>query len=213
MSTLTRAYSEGIFPWFSQGQPILWWSPDPRMVLQTDRFRLHRSLRKILHRFCTSPDHEIRIDTAFSNVIMQCSQVPRGRQTGTWILPKMVDAYIHLHSAGFAHSVETWIQNRLVGGLYCVAIGKAVYGESMFALENDASKIALAALVAFCRAHGIDQIDCQQNTNHLASLGAGEMPRARFLERMTSAQVEPSPSWKFSTLYWDHVLHKPHTSQ
>lgn len=201
-STLCKAYADGIFPWFSMGQPILWWSPDPRMVLNVEKFRLHRSLRKTLQKFRSTPGCEIRIDTAFDQVIQACAASPREGQSGTWIVPAMVQAYRTLHRAGFAHSVETWIDGQLVGGLYCVALGKAVFGESMFARASDASKIALAALVCFCRQHGIRQIDCQQNTRHLASLGAQEMPRADFLTEVRRARHERAPRWHFEPLYW-----------
>ncbi|WP_076998474.1 leucyl/phenylalanyl-tRNA--protein transferase [Variovorax sp. KK3] len=207
--SLLQAYSHGIFPWFSEGQPILWWSPDPRMVLEVDRFRLHRSLRKTLQRFVVEPGCEIRIDHGFEAVIRACSQAPREGQTGTWILPEMVQAYTALHRAGHAHSVETWIAGELVGGLYCVAIGRAVFGESMFARRPDASKIALAALIAFCRHHGIGMIDCQQNTSHLASLGAEEMPRARFLSHVAGARRLAGPSWRFEPVYWLDLLPTP----
>jgi len=207
--TLCGAYAEGIFPWFSAGQPILWWSPDPRMVLKVSDFRLHRSLRKTLQKFRTTPGCEVRIDTAFDQVIQACASSPREGQSGTWIVPAMVQAYRALHRAGFAHSVETWVDGRLVGGLYCVALGRAVFGESMFARATDASKIALAALVCFCRAHGIQQIDCQQNTRHLASLGAREMPRAVFLSAVRQARAEPAPAWRFEPLYWQHLSVTP----
>jgi len=203
--TLLRAYASGIFPWFSKGQPILWWSPDPRMVLDTTRFRLHRSLRKVLQKFRVTPGCEIRIDTAFEQVIRACSASPREGQSGTWIVPAMVDAYCALHRAGHAHSVETWINGQLVGGLYCVALGQAVFGESMFTRRTDASKIALAALVCFCRQHGIRLIDCQQNTRHLASLGAQEMPRADFLAAVVQARQLPPPVWHFEPLYWSQL--------
>ena len=206
VASLLQAYSHGIFPWFSEGQPILWWSPDPRMVLETGRFRLHRSLRKTLQRFAADPECEIRIDHGFETVIRACSQAPRIGQTGTWILPEMVQAYTALHRAGLAHSVETWIGGKLAGGLYCVGIGRAVFGESMFARRPDASKIALAALVAFCRRHGIAMIDCQQNTSHLASLGAREMPRARFLSHVAGARHLPGPLWRFDPVYWSELL-------
>ncbi len=202
VDTLRRAYAHGIFPWFSQGQPILWWSTDPRMVLETAQFRLHRSLRKTLRRFELSPNYEVRFDTAFEQVISACAGSPREGQDGTWIVPQMVQAYCALHRAGYAHSVETWVNGQLVGGLYCVALGKAVYGESMFARATDASKIALAALVAFCRHHGVAMIDCQQNTRHLASLGAHEIPRVDFLRHITRAQHEAAPRWHFDPLYW-----------
>ena len=132
MPTLKSAYSRGIFPWFSEGQPVLWWSPDPRMVLKVDDFRIHRSLRKTLQRFQASTGCEIRFDTDFATVIRNCAQAPRVKQKGTWILPSMVAAYIDMHEAGLAHSVETWVDGSLVAGLYCVAIGQAVFGESMF---------------------------------------------------------------------------------
>jgi leucyl/phenylalanyl-tRNA--protein transferase len=206
VDTLLRAYGSGIFPWFSEGQPILWWSPDPRMVLSSPNFRLHRSLRQVLTRFTRSADCEIRFDTAFSDVITACAGSRRHGQDGTWILPPMVEAYCRLHQAGHAHSIETWVDGKLVGGLYCVAIGRAVFGESMFTHVPDASKIALAALVGFCREHGVASIDCQQNTSHLASLGAREMPRKVFLQHIERAQLEPPINWYFSALYWNHIL-------
>lgn len=205
-ATLCQAYSRGIFPWFSQGQPILWWSPDPRMVLHVSEFRLHRSLRRTLQTFSTSPACEIRIDSAFDEVIRSCSHSPREGQSGTWIVPEMVQAYRALHGAGFAHSVETWIDGKLAGGLYCVALGQAVFGESMFTRVTDASKIALAALVCFCRHHGIELIDCQQNTRHLASLGAREVPRADFLARTERAGRQAPPQWRFEPIYWSELL-------
>jgi leucyl/phenylalanyl-tRNA--protein transferase len=205
--TLLQAYSQGIFPWFSEGQPVLWWSPDPRMVLQVQNFKLHRSLRKSLQHFANAPGCEIRMDFAFADVIKACAHKPRAGQPGTWILPSMVEAYIALHRAGHAHSVETWVDGRLVGGLYCVNLGGMVFGESMFAHQTDASKIALAALVAFCRAHGITMIDCQQNTRHLASLGAAEMPRAEFAAQVSlSVAATPAPRWQFDALYWNQML-------
>jgi len=206
---LLRAYRRGIFPWFSEGQPILWWSPDPRMVLQTKNFRLHRSLRKTLQAFAASPAAEIRIDHDFDAVIRACSGVSRRHQDGTWILPEMVQAYGALHRAGYAHSVETWIDGELVGGLYCVNVGAAVFGESMFAHRTDASKIALSALVAFCLAQGIAAIDCQQNTAHLASLGAAEMPRSEFVAALDRTALSASPVWKFDSLYWRELLSRP----
>lgn len=203
VDSLHRAYSSAIFPWFSEGQPILWWSTDPRMVLFTREFRLHRSLRKTLARFIANPRCELRIDSAFDEVIQACSQAPREGQSGTWIVPQMVKAYEAFHRAGFAHSVETWIDGRLAGGLYCVSIGQAVFGESMFTRVPDASKIALAGLVAFCRHHGIAAIDCQQNTQHLASLGAREIARADFVAQVAQNARKPSPAWRFDPVYWN----------
>jgi leucyl/phenylalanyl-tRNA---protein transferase len=206
VASLLQAYANGIFPWFSDGQPILWWSPDPRMVLETNRFKLHRSLRKTLLRFIATDGCEIRIDHDFVTVISNCSQAARNGQTGTWILPEMMRAYAALHRAGRAHSVETWIDGHLVGGLYCVAIGRAVFGESMFARKADASKIALAALVCFCLRHGIAMIDCQQNTAHLASLGAHEIPRERFVSHVAHAHRMGAPAWRFEPVYWNELL-------
>ncbi len=204
--TLCDAYAHGIFPWFSDGQPILWWSPDPRMVLQVAQFQLHHSLRKTLRRFSASPTCEIRFDTSFADLIHHCAERPREGSTGTWIVPEMERAYLGLHQAGVAHSVETWIDGEMVGGLYCVALGRAVFGESMFSLRPDASKIALAALTCFCRTHGIAAIDCQQNTPHLASLGAAEMPRSQFLAQCAVAMRERAPTWNFEPLYWRELL-------
>ena len=205
-SSLHAAYSHGIFPWFSDGQPVLWWSPDPRMVLQVAEFRLHPSMRKTLRKFARSSHCEIRFDSAFAQVVEQCAVSPRAGSSGTWIVPQMQQAYGRLHQAGLAHSVETWIDGALAGGLYCVALGCAVFGESMFSRRSDASKIALAALVAFCRANSITSIDCQQNTRHLASLGAAEMPRSRFVAHCAKAARLPAPEWQFKPLYWSQIL-------
>lgn len=203
---LRNAYAKGIFPWFSEGQPILWWSPDPRMVLPVAKFRLHRSLRRTLQHFRASPQCEVRIDHDFGAVIRACAGTPRAGQPGTWIVPQMVQAYMAFHRAGHAHSVETWVDGQLVGGLYCIAVGGAVFGESMFAHATDASKIALAALVCLCRRYGVTMIDCQQNTRHLASLGAHEIPRAEFLCHSTLAQQSAGPAWRFDPVYWDELL-------
>jgi leucyl/phenylalanyl-tRNA---protein transferase len=212
--TLVRAYSSGIFPWFSEGQPILWWSTDPRMVLDVSQFHLRRSLKQALQRFRRDAGCEIRIDSAFEQVIASCAQTQRGSalggepgdSPGTWIVPDMINAYCALHRAGYAHSVETWVNGELVGGLYCVALGKAVFGESMFSVQTDASKIALAALVCFCRRHGIQMVDCQQNTGHLASLGAQEMARSAFLAHVKISAAQPAPEWRFDDLYWHKIL-------
>lgn len=210
VDSLRRAYSGGIFPWFSEGQPILWWSTDPRMVLFTGEFRLHRSLRKTLAKFASNPACELRIDSAFPQVIRACASSPREGQSGTWIVPAMVRAYEAFHAAGFAHSVETWIDGELAGGLYCVAIGRAVFGESMFTRSPDASKIALAGLVAFCRHHRIGFIDCQQNTQHLASLGAREIARDEFVARVAQQREGSALPWRFETVYWQELLTPKH---
>lgn len=203
---LRAAYAQGTFPWFSAGQPILWWAPDPRMVLKVAEFRLHRSLRKTLNRFRADAACEIRIDSAFDQVIRLCSSAAREGQNGTWIVPAMVAAYEALHAQGTAHSVETWVDGKLAGGLYCVAIGHAVFGESMFAHATDASKIALAALVCLCRRNGVELIDCQQNTVHLASLGAHEIPRTTFIQHVKDQSSQPPIPWHFEPLYWNELL-------
>lgn len=196
---LLEAYQRGIFPWFNAGEPILWWSPDPRMVLFPDEFEPSRSLRKRLRR----GDYEIRVDTAFTAVMQACA-APRPGQRGTWITPSMLAAYTRLHRLGYAHSVETWIDGQLVGGLYGVAIGRVFFGESMFARVTDASKIAFAHLVGQLRAWGYGLIDCQMSTRHLASLGAREIPRREFVARLaalTALPGQPSP-WRFAPAVW-----------
>lgn len=208
VNRLKEAYGQGIFPWFSEGQPVLWWSPNPRMVLETENFKLHRSLRKTLVHFIADPTCEVRIDSDFNAVIHQCAETSRKGQPGTWILNNMIDAYRALHEAGLAHSVETWVNQKLVGGLYCVAMGGAVFGESMFSHQRDASKIALAALVAFARTQDIRWIDCQQNTKHLASLGAREMARSEFLALVRMGAAEPNRAWAFNSSVWEALLSK-----
>ena len=203
---LLEAYQQGIFPWFSDGQPVLWWSPDPRMVLLTEEFKLHRSLRKTLDKFIANPNCEIKIDGNFGAVIRHCAQTSRKGQPGTWIVDEMIVAYEALHAAGFAHSVETWMNGELVGGLYCVSIGDTLFGESMFALQTDASKIALAALVSYARTHGLAWIDCQQNTQHLASLGAYEMPRSEFLKLVRTTAKNTTHPWHFDRTYWQALF-------
>lgn len=199
---LIEAYSQGIFPWFSEGQPVLWWSPDPRMVLMTREFRLHRSLRKSLHRWTLAPGFELCFDRDFSQVIRKCAASARVGQKGTWIVPKMVDAYEELHQLGLAHSSEVWHQGQLVAGLYFVNLGRAVFGESMFTTITDGSKMALANLVSVCLQEGVHAIDCQQNTRHLASLGAREMPRALFVSGVQQALDGQAIEWGSQTLNW-----------
>lgn len=210
VDTLVRAYQRGIFPWFSREQPILWWSPDPRLVLQVADFRLHASLKKTLRAFIRNPACEIRVDSAFEQVMWSCANAARpGQSHGSWIVPDMVRAYLALHHAGLAHSIECWIDGQLVGGLYCVALGHAVFGESMFFRVPNASKIALAALVCVCRHHHIPQIDCQQATRHLQSLGAREMSRDIFSARLLALSREPAVTWGFAPLYWRELLSLP----
>ncbi len=205
---LEAAYRRGIFPWYSRGQPVLWWSPDPRMVLRTAEFRLHRSLKKTLRSFLATPGCELRFDSAFEQVIALCATTPRAGQRGTWIVPALRRAYTEWHHhAGRTHSVETWIDGKLVGGLYGVGIGRMFFGESMFAHATDASKIALAALVAFCRGQGIELIDCQQATAHLASFGAREIARAQFEQHLALTTVQAGPTaWTYDAAHWRSML-------
>ncbi|MDP2832198.1 MAG: leucyl/phenylalanyl-tRNA--protein transferase [Pseudomonadota bacterium] len=187
---LLEAYRHGIFPWFNEGEPVLWWSPDPRMVLFPDEFKRSRSLKKRLAR----ADYEVRVDTAFTRVMRACAE-SRGEGGGTWIGEPMIAAYGALHEAGYAHSFETWMDGEdgeeLVGGLYGVAVGRAFFGESMFTRKTDASKIALAHLVATLEQHDFGVIDCQMNTAHLASLGARAIPRGEF-SRLLAALTQQS---------------------
>ncbi|MCM0609554.1 MAG: leucyl/phenylalanyl-tRNA--protein transferase [Ideonella sp. WA131b] len=209
---LLEAYRAGIFPWYSPGQPVLWWSPDPRMVLPVAEFRLSPSLKKTIRRFLRTPGCEVRVDLDLAAVIGACAGTPREGQEGTWIVPAMRDAYVAWGAMGQVHSVETWVQGRLVGGLYFVLLGRMAYGESMFSHATDASKIALAALVAGCRRRGIAWIDCQQNTRHLASLGAREVPRERFLEHVWRASREQGPAaWTYDPDDWALLLEPPVT--
>lgn len=203
---LVDAYRHGIFPWYGPGQPVLWWTPDPRMVLAVAEFRLSRSLRRAVRRFLDTPGCEIRFDHALPAVLDACASTPRPGQQGTWIVPAMVAAYRALHQAGVTHSVETWIDGRLVGGLYLNLVGRMVFGESMFAHRTDASKIALCALVAWCRAQGIDWIDCQQETAHLASLGARPIARSRFEALLRERVDAPTPSWAYDRHHWNCLL-------
>lgn len=178
---LLNAYRHGIFPWFSEGQPILWWSPAPRMVLYPEELKISRSMQKRLKQ----PDYEVRFNTAFRGVMQACSRVTRPDQDGTWITEAMIDAYCALHAAGYALSTETWIDGKLAGGLYGVRIGRMFYGESMFHLVSNASKIAFIRLVEELRQQNCGLIDCQMHTAHLASLGAREIPRKEFCLQLT----------------------------
>jgi leucyl/phenylalanyl-tRNA--protein transferase len=190
---LLAAYRRGIFPWYSAGQPILWWTPDPRMVLDVASFKVARSLRKTVRqrRF------EIRADTSFTRVIHACATTPRSGQFGTWITPQMVDAYTELHRRGYAHSVEAWKGDELVGGLYGLLLDRVFFGESMFAFETDASKVALVALVSVLRTIGVEMVDCQQETEHLATFGARPIARAEFAAKLGRLinSFHPSTTW------------------
>ncbi|HHC72240.1 MAG TPA: leucyl/phenylalanyl-tRNA--protein transferase [Thiotrichales bacterium] len=188
------AYRRGIFPWYSQGQPILWWSPDPRAVLFPERLHISRSLRKRLRR----RSYRVTLDLAFEAVIEACAAVPRPGQEGTWITSEMAEAYLRLHRLGYAHSVETWQAGRLVGGLYGVAMGRIFFGESMFSRETDASKVAFAHLVRHLRRYDYRLIDCQVETSHLLSLGAGNIPRDRFVamvDELVGEEAPPGPGF------------------
>lgn len=180
---LLLAYRMGIFPWFSDDSPILWWSPDPRMVLFPDKFKSSKSLRQTIR----NRNFEVRFDTKFSQVIRHCASTLRKHEDGTWIIPEMITAYTRLHELGFAHSVETYREGRLIGGLYGISLGRAFFGESMFFLERDASKAALAALVQRTKDWGFHFIDAQQNTEHLANMGASPIPRKEFLTLLEEA--------------------------
>jgi leucyl/phenylalanyl-tRNA--protein transferase len=197
---LLLAYQNGIFPWFSEGQPILWWSTDPRMVLYTERFKVSDSLKKTLRRVERSRVEggrwDVRFDSNFEAVMRACAE-PRKDGPGTWISEDIIAGYTGLYNMGFAHSSEVWLDGELVGGAYGVCIGRMFYGESMFARVSDASKVALAYLVAFLRGHGVEMVDCQQETSHLASLGAAPISRARFLAHLRHAIREPAiTNWK-----------------
>ena len=178
---LLQAYRLGIFPWYNPGQPVLWWSPDPRMVLLPAELHISRSLARRLRK----TDHEIRYDSAFRQVMLHCASTPRPGQDGTWITPEMVEAYCRLHAMGYAHSVETWVDGALVGGIYGVAIGRMFYGESMFHHVTDASKLAFVHLVRRLVDAGFGMLDCQMRTAHLASLGAREISRDEFAQRLS----------------------------
>jgi len=186
---ILAAYRHGIFPWYSAGEPILWWSPDPRMVLLPDQIKISRSLAKTLR----NTDYEVRLDTAFDDVIHACAIKPRDGQPGTWITREMQQAYRMLHRLGYAHSVETWIAGKLAGGLYGIALGQAFYGESMFSHVRDASKIALVHLCAHLKQRGFGIIDCQMETAHLASLGARPIPRRDFAARLDGLCLRGDP--------------------
>jgi leucyl/phenylalanyl-tRNA--protein transferase len=194
MERLLDAYRHGIFPWFNPGEPILWWSPDPRMVLVPGEVRITRSLAKRIR----NGGFEVRVDTAFADVMRACGE-PRDGAFGTWVSPVMIAAYSRLFDAGYAHSIETWRDGRLVGGLYGVAIGRMFYGESMFSREPDASKVALVRLAQQLQRWGFGLIDCQMETPHLASMGAGTLPRAAFTARLAELVKlphQPGP-WTF----------------
>jgi leucyl/phenylalanyl-tRNA---protein transferase len=192
---LLEAYRLGIFPWYSDDQPILWWSPDPRLVLDLNDFKISRSLRKTLKREV----FQVTLDHAFEEVIRACAVVPRVAQNGTWITNEMLKAYVNLHGLGYAHSVESWFGGKLAGGLYGVSLGKCFFGESMFHLKTDASKVALAILVEKLRSWDFHFIDSQMTTEHMLRLGAKELPRRIFLKRLQSALRYPTKRGRWRT--------------
>jgi leucyl/phenylalanyl-tRNA---protein transferase len=188
---LLAAYERGVFPWYSAQQPILWWSPDPRMVLFPQEFKCSRSLRKTLR----NGSMRTRVDHAFEATIRGCA-APRRSGPDTWLNPEMIDSYQQLHELGFGHSVETYREEQLVGGLYGIQLGEVFFGESMFSLERDASKVALARLVDECRARDIKVIDCQVASSHLAGLGAREVSRSQFVALLRQhARRTPRGHW------------------
>ena len=191
---LLSAYSQGIFPWFSAYEPILWWSPNPRMVLLPENFTINKSLKQVINKGI----FEIRIDTAFREVITHCSQVPRPGQDETWITDDMIEGYVALHELGYTHSFESYFEDKLVGGLYGLSIGNCFFGESMFFTKTDASKVALYHLVEFAKKHDFAFIDAQQPTDHLHSLGARPMERKLFLKMLGKAIQETTLQGKWT---------------
>lgn len=191
---IIEAYSQGVFPWFNVDEPVLWWSPDPRMVLFPSELKVSRSLKKVIR----NREYEVRLDTAFGRVMQGCA-APRDAQSGTWISPLMIEAYTELHDRGVAHSAETWIDGKLVGGLYGIAIGRMFYGESMYTEVTDASKIAFVHLIWQLKRWGFGLVDCQMKTEHLGRFGAREIARGDFMRRVSKLiQYSPTPTpWRF----------------
>ncbi|MDD2832573.1 MAG: leucyl/phenylalanyl-tRNA--protein transferase [Methylotenera sp.] len=181
LARLLNAYQRGIFPWFSHGEPILWWSPNPRMVLYPHALKISQSLKKTIKQ----QKFEVRFNSAFKDVITHCSQTPRSQQAGTWITQDIIDAYCRLHASGYAISAESWMDGQLVGGCYGVKIGRMFYGESMFHHVTDASKVAFVSLVEYLKTQHVALIDCQMKTAHLTSLGAHEMRREDFTAELS----------------------------
>jgi len=180
---LITAYSMGIFPWYTEGSPILWWAPDPRLVLFPEELKVSRSLKKVINK----GTFKVTMNTAFDEVVRSCSEMLRKEQEGTWITEDMIAAYTRLHKAGYAHSIESWYEGELAGGLYGITLGKAFFGESMFSRRSNASKVAFVWLVERLKEQGFRLIDCQVTTGHLLTLGAREVPRKMFLEILREA--------------------------
>ncbi len=194
---LLLAYSMGIFPWYSEGFPILWWSPDPRLVLVPEELKVSRSLRQVIRK----NTFRVTMDTAFEEVIRNCAEAPRKKNEGTWITEDMIEAYTRLHHSGFAHSVESWRNGELAGGLYGVSLGKAFFGESMFSKMSNASKAAFTELVRQLIAWGFTCIDCQVTTSHLMGFGAKEIPRGEFMRMLHRALGMPAVKGKWNLLF------------
>ncbi len=197
---LLAAYARGIFPWFNTDDPILWWSPDPRLVLYPHDLKLSKSFRRVLR----NGAYDVKFDHDFPAVIRACGDIPRLGQEGTWLHPSMQEAYIELHRQGFAHSIETYMEGELVGGLYGIALGKAFFGESMFARRPNASKIALTALRGVLAAKSYDFIDCQVETDHLMRMGAVSISRDRFLGTLSGALEKPSETGSWAEYHWEY---------
>ena len=207
---LMQAYPRGCFPWYSPGQPVLWWAPDPRPVLPVSGYRLSHSTRKWLKQLVRDRRLDIQINVNFAQTMQRCADAPNRRALGTWITPHMVAAYTELHQQGLAHAIEAWVDGALAGGLYCVAMGHMVFGESMFMQQAGGAKLALAALVALCRAHGLPLIDCQQDTPLLRAHGAVATPRLTFEAQVATLVTRPAVSWRFNApAMWPLVL-QPH---
>lgn len=198
--TLIAAYRQGVFPWYSPGDPILWWSPNPRLVLYPHEFKLRKSFARVLR----SNKFEIKFDNAFEEVIRSCASVKRVGQDHTWIVPDMIEAYIKMHKEGYAHSVEVYFEGTLVGGLYGIAIGRAFFGESMFSKKSDASKVAFKALSDVLGNRGYDFIDCQMKTDHMVSLGAKVVQRDTFLDELKNSIVKPTDLGSWEDFRWEY---------
>lgn len=202
---LLRAYQQGIFPWYSDGQPILWWSPNPRMVLRPKNFKVSKNFKKEIKNVLMDQDWEVKVDQDFHATILSCATQSRSGQDGTWITHAIMHAYGQLHEQGHSHSIEVFHQGQRVGGLYCVNLGKMVFGESMFSQKTGASKIALASLCAWAIDQDIEMIDCQQETAHLSSLGGSPIPRDEFLNHVREKTTAINPNWSFNKdvlRYW-----------
>jgi len=199
---ILTAYRNGIFPWYSDEDPILWWSPDPRLLLYPKNFKTSKSFARVLR----NRNFRVSFDTVFTDVIRYCGTVPRDKQNGTWLNSDMQKAYIELHQLGFAHSVEVWLSNQLVGGLYGISMGKAFFGESMFSLKSDASKVAFRALSDVLGLKGYDFIDCQMRTDHLICLGAVIVNRDRYLDELKETLEKPSEIGSWRDFRWHNNI-------